>query len=102
MPHRALIIQHHPVETLGGNFAAVLREAGFGLTTLPLYAGAPDFAAAAFDAAPDLAGVDLIIALGGPMSANDDYPALRQERAAAVGAPPVMAKSSPNCITSKC
>ena len=90
MPRRhALIIQHHPVETLGGNFVAVLREAGFGLTTLPLYAGAPDFAADAFDAAPDLAGVDLIIALGGPMSANDDCPALRQEtaylRAAATG-----------------
>ena len=79
MPRRhALIIQHHPVETLGGNFAAVLREAGFGLTTLPLYAGAPDCAAAAFDAAPDLAGVDLIITLGGPMSANDDCPALRR------------------------
>ena len=90
MPRRhALIIQHHPVETLGDNFAAVLRGAGFGLTTLPLYAAAPDFAAAAFDAAPDLAGVDLIIALGGPMSANDDCPALRQEtaylRAAAIG-----------------
>ena len=89
MPKQALIIQHHPVETLGGNFAAVLREAGFALTTLPLYAAAPDFAAAAFDAAPDLAAVDLIIALGGPMSANDDCPALRQEtaylRAAATG-----------------
>ena len=101
MPKHALIIQHHPVETLGDNFAAVLREAGFGLTTLPLYAAAPDCAAAAFDAAPDLAGVDLIIALGGPMSANDDCPALRQERTAAVGAPLGMARSSPNCIISK-
>ena len=78
MPRRALIIQHHPVETLGANFAAVLRDAGFALATVPLYAGAPDFAA--FDP-PDRAAVDLIIALGGPMSANDDYPALRQETA---------------------
>ena len=101
MPKHALIIQHHPVETLGDNFAAVLGEAGFGLTTLPRYAAAPGFAADAFDAAPDLAGVDLIIALGGPMSANDDCPALRQERGVAVGAPPAMAKSSPNCIASK-
>ena len=86
MPPQALIIQHHPAETLGANFAAVLRTAGFALTTVPVYEGAPGFAA--FDA-PDLDDVDLIIALGGPMSANDDYPALRQEtayfRAAATG-----------------
>ena len=86
MPPQALIIQHHPAETLGSNFAGVLRAAGFALTTLPVYEGAPGFAA--FDA-PDLADVDLIIALGGPMSANDDYPVLRQEtaylRAAATG-----------------
>ena len=78
MPRRALIIQHHSVETLGANFTAVLRDAGFALATVPLYAGAPDFAV--FDP-PDRAAVDLIIALGGPMSANDDYPALRQETA---------------------
>ena len=46
----------------------------------------PDFAA--FDA-PDLSEVDLIVSLGGPMSANDNYPALVQEmaylRAAATG-----------------
>ena len=78
MTKRAVIIQHHPVETLGGNFAAVLRDAGFALTTVPLFAGAPDFAA--FDA-PDLSEVDLIVSLGGPMSANDNYPALIQEMA---------------------
>ena len=86
MPRQALIIQHHPAETLGANFTAILRAAGFTLTTLPVHEGAPSFAA--FDA-PDPADVDLIIALGGPMSANDDYPALRQEtaylRAAATG-----------------
>ena len=78
MTKRAVIIQHHPVETLGGNFTAVLRDAGFALTTVPLFAGAPDFAA--FDA-PDLSEVDLIVSLGGPMSANDNYPALIQEMA---------------------
>ena len=78
MPHQALIIQHHPAETLGANFTAILRAAGFTLTTLPVHEGAPNFAAFA---APDLDDVDLIIVLGGPMSANDDYPALRQETA---------------------
>ena len=78
MTRRALIIQHHQYETIGANFAAVLHDAGLTLDTIPLYAGAPDFAA--FDA-PDLADVALIIALGGPMSANDAYPALRQETA---------------------
>ena len=43
-----------------------------------MYAGAPDFAA--FDA-PHLSEVDLIVSLGGPMSANDNYPALIQEMA---------------------
>ena len=41
---------------------------------------------------PDLAEIDLIVALGGPMLANDDHPALRREmdylRAAATGTPP--------------
>ena len=78
MTRRALIIQHHPYETLGANFTGVLQDAGFALDTIPVYAGAPDFGA--FDA-PDLADVSLIIALGGPMSVNDDYPALRQETA---------------------
>ena len=86
MTKRAVIIQHHPVETLGGNFTGILRDAGFALTTVPVYACAPDFDR--FDA-PDLSAVDLVVALGGPMSANDDFPALIQEmqylRAAATG-----------------
>lgn len=86
MTRPALIIQHHPVETLAANFTNVLQDAGFALTTVPLFIDAPDFTA--FDA-PDLAAVDLIVSLGGPMSANDNYPALRQEmaylRAAATG-----------------
>ena len=78
MTKHAVIIQHHPVETLGGNFTAVLRDAGFAFTTVPVYEGAPDFVT--FDA-PHLSDVDLVVPLGGPMSANDDYPALRQEMA---------------------
>ena len=78
MTKHAVIIQHIAVETLGGNFTTVLRNAGFALTTVPFYAGAPDFAA--FDA-PDLSEVDLVVSLGGPMSANDNYPALIQEMA---------------------
>lgn len=93
MTKRSVIIQHHPVETLGGNFSGVLREAGFDLSHVRVYDSAPDFTE--FDA-PDLSEVDLVVALGGPMSANDNYPALIQEmaylRAAAtgdVGAQPV-------------
>ena len=86
MTKRAVVIQHHPVETLGSNFVGILRDVGFALTTVPVYKGAPDFAD--FDA-PDLTEVDLIVALGGPMSANDNFPALIQEmaylRAAATG-----------------
>ena len=86
---RAAVIQHEAVETLGGNFTKVLEEAGFRLLPVPLYRAAPAFER--LDP-PDLAEVDLIVALGGPMSANDDLPALRQEmdylRAAATGSPP--------------
>ena len=86
---RVAVIQHEAVETLGGNFTKVLEEAGFLLVPVPLYRAAPAFER--LDA-PDLAEVDLIVALGGPMSANDDLPALRQEmdylRAAATGSPP--------------
>ena len=86
MTKRAVIIQHHPVETLGANFTAILRDGGFEIATVPVYEGAPDFAD--FDA-PDVSDVDLVVALGGPMSANDNYSALIQEmaylRAAATG-----------------
>lgn len=86
MTKHAVVIQHHPVETLGSNFTAVLQDAGFALTIVPVFASAPDFTA--FDA-PDLSEVDLVVSLGGPMSANDDYAVLRQEmaylRAAATG-----------------
>lgn len=73
---KSVIIQHHRFETLGSNFNSILGELGYEITTIPVFEGEPDFAP--FDA-PDLGGVDLIIALGGPMSANDGYPALRRE-----------------------
>ncbi len=86
MAKGAVIIQHHPVETLGGNFTGVLKHAGFDLHHVRVCDGAPGFAE--FDA-PDLSELDLVVALGGPMSANDNYPALIQEmaylRAAATG-----------------
>lgn len=78
MTKHAVIIQHHPVETLGSNFAGILKNAGFSLTTVPVFAGGPDFAV--FDA-PDVTEAHLIVSLGGPMSANDNYPALVQEMA---------------------
>ena len=74
----ALVIQHHRFETLGDNFRSVLAESGYEVTTLPLFEGAPEFDS--FDA-PSLNDVDLIIALGGPMSANDGLPALEAEMA---------------------
>lgn len=78
MNMRAVVIQHHPVERLGSNLTGILKNAGFGLTTVPVFAGAPEFAA--FDP-PDVSEADLIVSLGGPMSANDNYPALIQEMA---------------------
>ncbi len=78
MTKRAVVIQHHPVETLGNDFSRILRDGGFDIATVPVYEGAPDFAD--FDA-PDMSDVDLVVALGGPMSANDNYPALIQEMA---------------------
>jgi GMP synthase (glutamine-hydrolysing) len=86
MEKRAVIIQHHPVETLGGNFTGILQQAGFHLHHVRVCDSSPDYAG--FDA-PDLSQTDLVVALGGPMSANDNFPALIQEmaylRAAATG-----------------
>ena len=73
---KAVVIQHHRFETLGSNFISILGELEYEITTVPVFEGEPDFAD--FDA-PGLDGVDLIIALGGPMSANDGYTALQRE-----------------------
>ncbi len=75
---RALIIRHAAPETLAANFSGVLEQHGFQLEPLNVFASAP-----AFDrfAPPPLEEVDLIVALGGPQSANDDFAAIHQERA---------------------
>lgn len=77
MPKRALIIRHNQHETLGENYASVLNDCGFDLLPLNVFEGEPglcDFQP------PPIDGLDLIIALGGAYSANDDYPAIRAER----------------------
>ena len=77
MLKRALIIRHNEYETLGENYTSVLHDRGFELIPLNVFDAAPEFAE--FDA-PPLEGLDLIIALGGALSANDDYPAIHAER----------------------
>ncbi len=74
---RALIIRHHEVETMGSNFRAILEGKGFELLACNIFESAPGFDR--FDV-PPLDGVDLIMAFGGPMSVNDDLPALHRER----------------------
>ncbi|MCE2456493.1 MAG: type 1 glutamine amidotransferase [Dehalococcoidia bacterium] len=73
---KAVVIQHHQFETLGSNFESVLTGAGFGIETVPIYSDAPEFQL--FDA-PRLGQNDFVVALGGPMSANDGYLALQEE-----------------------
>jgi GMP synthase (glutamine-hydrolysing) len=74
---RALIVRHSPPETLGANYTQVLESAGFGLEHCNLFDQAPRYDRFA---APDIEKVDLLLILGGPLSANNDYPALNQER----------------------
>jgi len=73
----ALIIRHAEPETLAGNYTSTLVERGFELRPLDVFEGAPEFEE--FEP-PGLEEIGLIIALGGPQSANDSYPALRAER----------------------
>ena len=74
---QALIIRHAEPETLAANFTGVLEQHGFHLEPLNVFESAP-----AFDhfSPPPLEQVALIVALGGPQSANDDYPAIHRER----------------------
>ncbi len=72
----AVIIQHEEIETLGDNFTNVLQDAGFRLIPVQVFQRAPKFDR--LDP-PQLSEVDLIVSLGGPMSVNDDLPALREE-----------------------
>ena len=72
----ALIIRHHAAETLAKNFTAILQDQGFELVPLDVFEAEP-----LYDqfSPPALNEIDLIISLGGPMSANDDYPAISSE-----------------------
>ena len=72
----AIVIQHHVYETIGSDFESVLTGAGFDLVTIPVFSGAPTFDSFA---APHPAREDIVISLGGPMSANDGLLALDQE-----------------------
>ena len=74
---RALIIRHHEAETLGSNFREILERNAFDLIPCNIFESAP-----AYDRfqPPPVGDVDLIMAFGGPMSVNDDLPALRDER----------------------
>ena len=77
MSKLALIIRHAAPETLAENYTSALRERGFQFHPLNVFESAPAFDT--FDA-PPIEDVDLIVAIGGPQSANDNYPALRSER----------------------
>jgi len=69
---RARYFQHVPFEGLG-SMDAWLREAGYDIGVTRWYAG---------ERAPDPAGIDLLIVMGGPMSVNDKagYPWLAAEK----------------------
>ena len=74
---RALVIRHAAPEKLASNFTGVLEGQGFQLEPLNLFEGVPAYNR--FEP-PELDEVALIVVLGGPLSANDDYPAIHQER----------------------
>jgi GMP synthase (glutamine-hydrolysing) len=80
---RALIIRHAAPETLARNYTSVLKQHGFSLEHLNVFESAPGYASFS---PPPLDDLDLIVVLGGPLSANDDYPALQQEQAYLEGA----------------
>ncbi|MDE2779838.1 MAG: type 1 glutamine amidotransferase [Chloroflexota bacterium] len=75
---RALIIRHAAPETLGANFTGVLEASGFALEALDIFELAPAYGPFP---APDQDALDLIVSIGGPLSANDEFPALAQEMA---------------------
>ena len=62
MPARAHCLQHVPFEGLG-SIEPWLAAAGYEVTTTRFFESA---------ALPDAAGLDLIVAMGGPMSVNDE------------------------------
>ena len=74
---QALIIRHHESETMGSNFRTILQRRGFAFGECNIFESAPRYDR--FDP-PPLADVALIMSFGGPMSVNDDLPALHSER----------------------
>ena len=74
---RTLLIRHSSSETLADNYSSVLKEQGFDIESLNLFESAPKYDRFC---APKLLDIDMIIVLGGPQSANDDYPALYKEQ----------------------
>lgn len=74
---RTLIIRHSASETLARNYTTFLEEQGFQLDSLDLFRSAPGYGRFS---APDLNDINMIVALGGPLHANADYPALLEER----------------------
>ena len=73
----ALVICHSSCESLASNFTKVLQERGFQLETSNIFEHAPQFE---HFYSPQLDDISLILVLGGPFSANDDYPALKKEQ----------------------
>ena len=63
---------------MANNFSCTLVEQGFQLEPLNVFEAAPNYDRFS---PPDLGDISLILALGGPFSANDDFPSLHQERA---------------------
>ena len=74
---RALIIRHHEAETMGRNFRAILERHGFQFVACNVFESAPAYNR--FEP-PSIDEADLIMAFGGPISVNDDLPALHAER----------------------
>ncbi|MDA8126880.1 MAG: type 1 glutamine amidotransferase [Deltaproteobacteria bacterium] len=68
----AHLLQHVPFEGLG-SIEPWLKEAGYAVTETRLFEGAP---------LPEVQAVDLLIAMGGPMSINDEgeFPWLSDEK----------------------
>lgn len=75
---RALIIRHAAPETLASNFHSILVQQGFQLEPLNVFETAPTYSQFS---SPGLGEISFILVLGGPFSANDDLPALKEEQA---------------------
>ena len=72
-----LVIRHAEPETLAENYTSALVERGFEIRFLNVFESAPRFDVFS---PPSLEDTGFVIVLGGPQSANDEYPALRSER----------------------